>query len=380
MNTDRKKAFVHTSALAQNGYPDECPFHSRRAGQLRGTLASMDLLTGSDRFELSPEPLSRSDLELFHDAAYIDALDRAGRGDLSPDEALMRGLGTPDCPIFKDMLGFLSLAAGASVTGARALLSGQADIAFNPSGGFHHAQPASAAGFCYLNDIVFAALEFTRAGKRVLFLDIDVHHADGVQDAFYTRSDILTVSLHESGKTLFPGTGFENEIGEGEGRGYTVNFPLPVGTYDGAYRKLYAEAVKPLILQYDPDVIILELGMDALAGDPLAHLHLTNNVHADIVQSLVDIEKPLLVTGGGGYNIEQTVRGWALCWSVLTGDSAMLDAMMFGMGGIMLENTDWAGGLRDRALLADGGRRDVIDPEIDRLIAHAKTTFDFGNL
>jgi len=328
----------------------------------------MGLLAGSDRMEAAPEPLTRAMIERFHTAAYVDALQRAGWGEITPDEALQFGLGTPDCPIFKSMFEYVALAAGGSVTGARLLLEGKVDIAFNPSGGLHHAQAGNAAGFCYLNDIVLSALEMTDAGKRVLFLDIDAHHCDGVQDAFYDRKDVMTISLHESGRTLFPGTGFEDEIGTGEGKGYTVNIPLPVGTYDAVYEKAFQDAALPLIKAYDADMIILEIGTDALAGDPLAHLHLTNNVHADITQAVVDLNKPLLATGGGGYNPENAVRGWALCWSVLCGDQRAQRDLMLGMGGVMLENTDWVGGLRDRVLLADGGRRDAIDAEINLVI------------
>jgi hypothetical protein len=123
----------------------------------------------------------------------------------------------------------------------------------------------------------------------------------------------------------------------------------------------------PLIRAYDPDAIVLELGMDGLAGDPLAHLHLTNNVYADITRTLVDVGKPLLATGGGGYHVENTVRGWTLCWSVLCGEDASRD-LAVGMGGVMLENTEWLGGLRDRVLLSDAGIRGDVDREVDRVI------------
>jgi acetoin utilization protein AcuC len=361
--------FVHGGELDTGGYPTECPFNSRRAGRTLETVRSMGMLDSADRRVLAPAPAARAVLEAFHTAEYLDRLERAGRGALTPDEALQAGLGTPDCPIFKDMYAFLALAAGASLTGAEAILSGEAQVAFNPSGGFHHAQPDHAAGFCYLNDVVLAALAFRRAGKRVAFLDIDVHHADGVQDAFYARDDVLVLSMHESGDTLFPGTGRVDEIGDGPGRGYTVNLPLPVGTYDAAYERVFRAVCLPLLRQYAPDAIILEIGMDGLAGDPLAHLHLTNNVYADIVQTVVDLGKPVLATGGGGYHIENTVRGWALCWSVLCGQQAQHDDLMIGMGGVMLGNTEWSGGLRDRVLLSDAGRRGTVDAAVDRVIA-----------
>ena len=369
MTTVTTKAFVHSAALEQGGYPQACPFNTARAGLTREKLESMGLLTGSDRSVVEPVALEDAALERFHTAGYLEALSAVDRDELTPGRALEAGLGTPDCPIFKGMSAYARLAAGATATAMRLILDGEAHIAFNPSGGFHHAMPDHAAGFCYLNDVVMAALDAVETGKRVLFLDIDVHHGDGVQHAFYGRSDVMTISMHESGKTLFPGTGFANETGVGDGLGYTVNIPLPVGTYDGVYLKAFREGVLPLIEAYSADVIIVELGMDALAGDPLAHLNLTNNTHADILGHLLDLGTPILATGGGGYHIDNTVRGWSLSWSVLCGDQEHHDDLMIGMGGVMLETTDWSGGLRDRMLLSDAGRRQDVAGEIERVIA-----------
>jgi len=369
----KKKIFLYSPELEHGGYPPQCPFDSSRPGRTRQTIVSMGLLSKPDRAEVAPQRADRATLTRFHDPAYLDLLAAAGHGRIAPLEALKAGLGTPDCPIFPNMLEYLALAAGASVAGARRILDGEAAIAFNPAGGFHHAQPAHAAGFCYLNDIVLAALEFTAAKRRVLFLDLDVHHCDGVQEAFYARSDVMTISLHESGRTLFPGTGFVEEIGVGAGRGYSVNIPLPVGTYDEAYERAFRQAAWPLMQAYDPDVVILELGMDGLAGDPLAHLQLTNNVYANIVERVVQMGKPVLATGGGGYNVPNTVRGWALMWGVLCGEDCSSD-LIVGMGGVMLQNTEWLGGLRDRVLLTDGGRRGAVDDEIEQVVERLRKT------
>jgi len=362
-------AFVYSPELENHGYPSECPFNSRRPGLTRKTAFNMGLLTGPDRREVALAPLTRAELEWFHTPAYLDALRRAGEGDLSP-EAFAMGIGTPDCPVFKGMYDYVSLAAGGTMTGARLILKGETGVAFNPAGGFHHAMPGNCAGFCFINDVVLAATELARAGRRVAFLDIDVHHCDGVQHAFYRRKDVMTVSLHENGKTLFPGTGFESEIGEGEGRGYSVNIPLPVGTYDGAYLRAFEQAALPVIKAFNPDVMMVEIGMDTLAGDPLAHLHLTNNVVVEVLERVLALGKPVLATGGGGYHIENTVRGWTLAWSTLCGESS--DDMMMGLGGVMLENTDWAGGLRDRVLLSDAGRRGNVDREVDATITRIR--------
>jgi acetoin utilization protein AcuC len=360
-------AFVYSESLDRGGYPPEIPFKTARAGMTYRTLVSTGLLAGDDRRVVPPEPLTRAQLERFHLPHYLDALERGGRGEHDLG-ALGMGLGTPDCPLFESMFEYTRLAAGGSVTAAQLLLSGEATVAFNPAGGFHHAHPARASGFCYLNDVVLACLALADAGKRVLYLDLDAHHGDGVQDAFYDRGDVMTVSLHESGRTLFPGTGFAEEIGHGEGRGYSVNFPLPVGTYDAAYLRVVDQGVMPLITAFDPDVVVVELGMDSLAGDPLAHLQLSNNAYAEVLERVLRLSRPILATGGGGYQVENTVRGWALCWSVLCGDQRHHDEQSFGMGGVMLGTTEWSGGLRDGALLSDAGLRSEVDLEVEATV------------
>lgn len=357
----KRAVFIYSDELERYAYPEDCPFNSRRAGLTRRNLLSMGLLAGSDRSEVAPRALDRQELERFHVPAYLDALRAAQDGHLDVS-GLRMGLGTPDCPVFRGMFEYASLASGASVTAAELILGGETKTAFNPSGGYHHAWPDHASGFCYINDIVLACMTLTGAGRRVAFVDLDVHHSDGVQGAFYERSDVLVISMHESGKTLFPGTGFEDEIGGGQGRGYTVNVPLPVGTYDGAYERAFEEVVMPLLRAYRPDVTVVEMGMDTLSGDPLAHLHLTNNAPADCLARIVGMDAPVLVTGGGGYNIENTVRGWSLLWSILCGES--FEDLSAGLGGVMLANSDWAGGMRDRTLISDAGRRSVVDAEI----------------
>jgi acetoin utilization protein AcuC len=368
---ENRVIFIHSDELDQCGYPEECPFDSRRAGRTLETIRSLGLLAAPNTSLVAPEPAPREALEWFHTADYLDVLQRAGRGE-HDFKALKMGLGTPDCPLFKDMYEYLALAAGGSLTGARALLSGTAEIAFNPSGGFHHAGPESAAGFCYLNDVVLACMRLTDAGRRVLVVDIDAHHSDLVQQAFYNRSDVVTVSMHESGKTLFPGTGFVDEMGEGEGKGASINVPLPVGTYDAIYTTAFHEIVLPVADTVKPDVIVLEIGMDGLAVDPLAHLNLTNNCYADIIADIVELGKPVLAVGGGGYNADATVRGWALAWSVLSGGRDDAFPLNAGLGGVMLENTAWFGGLRDRTLLSHGGFRETVDREVNETIQKIK--------
>jgi acetoin utilization protein AcuC len=329
------------------------------------------LLSGDGRREVAPEPAERAVLEKFHSARYLDALQAAAAGGMTV-ESLYMGIGSPDCPVFAGMYEYSVLACGATLKGAEMILSGEATHAFNPSGGYHHAGPEKAAGFCYINDVALACGVLAEAGKRVLYLDVDVHHGDGVQDAFYDRKDVMTVSFHESGHTLFPGTGHEDEIGTGAGKGYCVNVPLPPGTYDQAYMWAFKAIALPLIKAYNPDVIVLEMGADTLAGDPLAHLQLTNNTCADIIQAVLGFERPVLMTGGGGYHVANTVRAWALAWSVLCGADAEHHDAHIGMGGVMLESTDWHGGLRDRQLPVDIEQSEGVIEALEATVARVK--------
>jgi acetoin utilization protein AcuC len=365
-----KAVFVHSEKLDELSYPPQSPFNTSRAGRVRKIIHNMGMLSGPDTVQVAPQPAERSDLERIHSARYLDALQSAAQGS-SGVELLFMGIGTGDCPIFADMYDYSVLACGATLTGAKLILEGSAHVAFNPSGGFHHAGPEHAAGFCYINDVAIACHVLAEAGKRVLYLDIDVHYGDGVANAFYDRSDVMTISFHEGGKTLFPGTGFEDEIGQGDGKGYCINVPLPPGTYDEIYLKAFDDITKPLVKAFNPDVIVLEFGADALAGDPLAHLRLTNNTYADILHTMLAFGKPILMTGGGGYHIENTVRAWALGWSVLCGaDSHHAN---IGMGGVMLESTDWSGGLRDRQLSVTHQQRQEVLPVVEAVVNAVKT-------
>jgi len=359
---DHTLAFIYSPKLAALSYPPDCPFNTSRATRMRQQLLSLGLLSE----EVAPTPAPRDALEKFHTARYLDELQRAAAGDLRV-EGLHMGLGTPETPVFRDLWHYAAGAAGASLTAADLILDGKTHVAFTPWGGFHHALPEKASGFCYINDVVLACMRLAAGGKHVLCLDLDAHHGDGVQAAFYRRRDVMTISLHESGKTLFPWDGFEDELGEGPGFGYNVNIPFPAGTYDDAYLFAFHRVAFPLAQAYAPDVIVLELGMDALAGDPLSHLRLTNNAHVEIIRRLLWLDVPMLVTGGGGYHVENTVRAWTLAWKTL-GDEDEYD-LSIGMGGEMLENSEWLGGLHDRVLPVIPEQRATVEPAVRETVA-----------
>ena len=274
-----RAAFIHSADFERYTYPPDCPFRPERAARLRQALLSVGLLGGPDRVEVAPRPASREELLAFHTERYLRALEAAEGGNLDV-EALRMGLGTPDTPIFRGLLAYSSLAAGASLAGADLLLAGGADFAFNPSGGYHHAHAERAGGFCYVNDVVLACAELAERGATVACVDLDAHHGNGTEAAFLDDRRVLTVSVHQSGRTLYPWSGEETELGRGEGRGYNVNLPLPPGAGDAAMARLIDGVVVPVITAYRPDFVVFEIGMDPLFGDPLAQLRMTNNAMA----------------------------------------------------------------------------------------------------
>lgn len=368
--SDPRLAFVYAPAIEALSYPVDCPFKTQRATLARSKLLSLGLLGGSNGWEVPARKATVAELRRVHADAYLAELQRAATGDLTADGFRM-GIGGTDTPVFKDLFEYGAWACGAGLAAADQLLTGNADVAFNLLGGFHHAMPSRAGGFCFLNDVALACDALARAGKRVLYLDVDAHHGDGVQEIFCERKDVFTISMHESGKTLFPWGGFENEIGRGPGLGYNANICLPAGTYDDAFATAFERAVTPLIGAYGPDVIVLELGMDTLAGDPLTHLQMTNNIVVDVLNLLLSFKCPLLVAGGGGYHVENTVRAWALAWRTCLGDSDS-DMYSMGLGGVMLGSSEWAGGLRDRHLSVTPEQRAAVDPEIHATIQNVR--------
>jgi acetoin utilization protein AcuC len=367
----REAVFIYSRDLEKYPYPPEHPFNTIRAKRVRDIVNSMGFLSGAGIREAAPEPVERVVLKKFHSARYLYVLKEVSEGKFNSD-ALGMGIGTPDCPAFDGLYDGAVLATGGTLVGAKLILAGKADAAFNPSGGFHHARPERASGFCYINDVALACMILAEEGKRVLYLDVDVHHGDGVAYAFYDRRDVMTISLHQNPRTLFPGTGFENEIGSGEGEGYCVNIPLPIGTYDEAYMTAFESLVLPLIGAFNPDVFVFELGADALAGDPLANLCLTNNIYAEVIGHLLSFSKPILAAGGGGYNIDNTVRAWVLAWSILCGADS--ENQEHALGGVMLGSTDWQGGLRDRTFAVNSQQRDAVMPAIENTIETIKAT------
>ncbi|HMD69673.1 MAG TPA: acetoin utilization protein AcuC [Chitinivibrionales bacterium] len=365
-------AFIHSAEIEQYHYPESCPFKTERAALTRSILISGGSFTGENRAEIAPRPLSDREMTRFHTREYIGRLKRVSSGKIDASD-LFAGLGTADTPIFGGLYSYAALAGGGTLTAAGLILDAGVKTAFNPSGGYHHAFADKAGGFCYVNDVVLACMALAKAGKKVFCLDLDVHHGNGTQAAFYGDPQVFTLSLHESGATLFPWGGFETEIGEGEGRGFNVNVPLPAGTDDALYCRVFNEIVPPLLAAIKPDVIVLELGMDVLSTDPLAHFKMTNNAFADLLPQVTKQGIPILAVGGGGYNPENTARGWALLWTVLCGIEPESD-MSIGMGGVFLGNAEWNAGLRDMKIYVTGDEKERNEKEADRVVEYVKKT------
>src|SRR5208337_3210667 len=181
----------------------------------------------------------------------------------------------------------------------------------------HHAGRMRAAGFCYINDIDIAIADLVRKGRRIAYIDIDVHHGDGVQEAFYGTDRVLTISLHESGETLFPGTGFETEIGEGEGRGYSVNIPMPPSSDDELFVYAFDEVVPSLLKKFKPDIVVSQLGVDSFITDPLTHLKYTTNGFCEVVGKIKELSPRWIALGGGGYDVTNVAKAWTLAWAIM---------------------------------------------------------------
>lgn len=354
------KHFVYADSMAQHAFPTSIPFVLARASMLHRQLEERGMLAGPQRQVIAPQPLTLAEAEAFHHPAYLEALAVASAGQI-PATARSMGLMTADTPIFEGMLDTLRLYAGGSLIAAANLMAGNADVAFHAGGGFHHAHAGRASGFCYINDVALAILRFRQAGWRVAYLDIDAHHGDGVQYAFDDEPEVLTVSLHQDPLTLFPGTGFVDEVGIGRGVGTCVNLPLPPGSDDHAFMRAFQAVALPVMHAFAPDVLVLELGMDALLGDPLANLSLSNRSHVAVIEALKAFERPLLVVGGGGYHIDNTVRGWALAWAALCGDLRDPSAAAHA----------WMDTPRDRNVAHQAGLARV-DAQVERTIAEAQ--------
>jgi len=346
----------YSDELASFQYSATHPFKPGRARQLMDLLNRYALMYEPNQKILKPEPLDEKLLLLFHERRYIDLLKKCNSGEFSL-EMLEAGIGNPDNPVMPGMLDFALKASGGTWQGVMMLLNGEARFVFNPLGGFHHAGRNYAEGFCYINDIAIAIQECVNRGKKVAYIDIDAHHGNGVQDAFYASDKVLTISLHESGKTLYPWSGFEDETGIKEGEGYNVNIPFMENTDDEVYLHAFRELVPPLLERFNADLIFVEVGGDAHREDPLAHLSLTSNAYREIIQTINGLSDRIIATGGGGYNVFKTASLWALAWSLFC-DIEPEDNFAGSVGGMMFGPEAHSGSLNDPPFTVTGGTKE----------------------
>ncbi|CAI0398228.1 unnamed protein product [Linum tenue] len=314
MRSKDKIAYFYDGDVGSVYFGPNHPMKPHRLCMTHHLVLSYDLHKKMEIYR--PHKAYPSELAQFHSEDYVEFLHR-----IRPDtqnsfrtELARFNLGE-DCPVFENLFEFCQIYAGGTIDAARRLNNQLCDVAINWAGGLHHAKKCEASGFCYINDLVLGILELLKHHARVLYIDIDVHHGDGVEEAFYFTDRVMTVSFHKFGDLFFPGTGDVKEIGEKEGKFYAINVPLKDGIDDTSFTRLFKTIISKVIEIYQPSSIVLQCGADSLAGDRLGCFNLSIDgkfLSLWIYPSLCIIAN---VTGGGGYTKENVAR----CWTVETG-------------------------------------------------------------
>jgi acetoin utilization protein AcuC len=312
-----KLVYPYSNALLEYEFRKDHPLKPDRLKLTYLLSKQLGLLDKVDQIE--PTLATRDNLELFHSPEYIDAVvDSGTNNNIHPHY----GIGTPDNPIFPLVHETGARYVGATLDAMRAIMSG-ASNAFCISGGLHHAHESKASGFCIYNDVAIAINMLHKKKKcKVLYFDVDAHHGDGVQNAFYRSKDVMTISVHQNGKTLFPGSGFIYETGSVEGVGYSINVPLIPGAGTPELIRVFDEIVVPLFESFKPDLLISQLGVDGHYLDPLANLAYTSHGFETVVQKLRDLSADIcdigwLAVGGGGYHPVNVARLWTLFLAIM---------------------------------------------------------------
>ncbi|PHH67337.1 hypothetical protein CDD81_102 [Ophiocordyceps australis] len=316
-SSPKKVAYFYDSDIGNYAYVTGHPMKPHRIRLAHSLIMQYNLYQKMEIYRA--KPATRGEMTQFHTDDYIDFLQK-----VTPDnmDSYMREQSKynvgDDCPVFDGLFEFCGISAGGSMEGAARLNRQKCDIAINWAGGLHHAKKCEASGFCYVNDIVLGILELLRFMKRVLYIDIDVHHGDGVEEAFYTTDRVMTVSFHKYGE-YFPGTGELRDIGIGQGKHYSVNFPLRDGITDESYKSIFEPVIENVMKYYQPEAVVLQCGGDSLSGDRLGCFNLSMDGHANCVNFVKSFNLPTLVLGGGGYTMRNVSRTWAFETGVLVG-------------------------------------------------------------
>ena len=323
-------ALVWDPSFITYRFRSDHPFNPKRLELTVSLIEELGLLSDPALRLVKPRMASDEELSRVHDPAYIAAVKRLGQeGSLRDEEGWQWGLGTEDNPIFPGMHEATALVTGGTLQCAQLVMSGEVRRAFNVAGGLHHAHRAKASGFCIYDDLAVAiAWIRDKYDVRVLYIDYDAHHGDGVQGLFYDDPNVLTLSMHESGRYLFPGTGFVDELGEGDGYGYSLNLPVEPHTEDDSWMSLTNSLLPEVFEAFRPEVVVLQNGCDAHVLDPLTHLRCTTRIYEETVRLCCELadrhcDGRIVATGGGGYAVWQVVpRAWTLVWAALTGQRA----------------------------------------------------------
>ncbi|MFC5712805.1 acetoin utilization protein AcuC [Thalassorhabdus alkalitolerans] len=311
--------FVYSEDQLTYKFSEDHPFNHVRLNLTFDLLKELGAIQKSEI--VPPRMATDEEIGLIHDKGYMDAVKAAGKGELSLGIANNYGIGTDDTPIFKNMHEAAALLVGGTLTAVDLVMEGKSLHALNLGGGLHHGFRGKASGFCIYNDSSIA-IEYMRKkyGARVLYVDTDAHHGDGVQWAFYEESDVCTLSIHETGRYLFPGTGSVNEKGQGQGFGFSINVPVDAFTEDESFLEVYETSFREVIEFFKPDVILTQNGADAHYLDPLTHLSSTIRIFKEIPRIAHKLaheycEGRWIAVGGGGYDIWRVVpRAWSMIW------------------------------------------------------------------
>ncbi len=321
-----RSALIWDPALTGYFFRPDHPFNPKRLELTVSLIEALGLSGGPDTPVVAPRAATEAELLRVHSPEYLDAVKRFSATGQAGEEGWRWGLGTDDTPAFPAMHEVTSLVTGGTLRAAELVMSGEFTRAFNVAGGLHHAHRDRASGFCVYSDLAAAIAWIREAhGARVMYIDYDAHHGDGVQGIFYGDPEVLTLSIHESGRYLFPGTGFVDELGEGEGYGYSLNLPLEPFTEDDSWIAAYRRLLPEVAEAFRPDVIVLQNGCDGHVLDPLTHLRATTRLYEETVRLTCEVADRLcagrvVATGGGGYDVWRVVpRAWTHVWGALSG-------------------------------------------------------------
>jgi histone deacetylase 1/2 len=322
----RRVSYFYDAEIGNYHYGQGHPMKPHRVRMTHNLVVNYGLYKKMEVFR--PALVTAENLTKFHSDDYINFLRM-----ITPDNMgdyvrqLQRFNVGEDCPVFDGLFEFCQLTASGSIGGAVRLNEGSSDVVINWAGGLHHAKKSEASGFCYVNDCVLGILELLKVHQRVLYIDIDIHHGDGVEEAFYTSNRVMTTSFHKFGE-YFPGTGDVKDKGFDAGEHYAINCPLHDGMDDESFKKIFRPIIGKVMERFQPGAVVLQCGADSLSGDRLGCFNLSVKGHAECVQFVKSFGIPMLVLGGGGYTLRNVPRCWTFETAVLL-DTPINDTLPF---------------------------------------------------